>query len=410
MLLAANPVAVEVLLVDADFLRHLRDVRDVDFDRSIAESFHELVREELLVLGLVRVTDDHLVDVGLRELLRLDAVLLRGAEKVVEERDVELQHLDELDDAAVRDVKLTVEVERARIGVRAVLGDLPVVDVAGELGRVLVLLVFRLERADADAVLLGEREPTYARVLHDLGPVAFVTIHQPFEDEAARRIELALASNLELVVRESELFDRAIAPLRRDETERLFVHRARETLGLRAGHADVAEIHPVEGVERAVGRPRVRLEALLQHARDRRLRRADRAVQQDDALLGAVAFARCLQHVHEPHERNVETEHRVTPRVHLVLEEVVPNELLLVVGVLLGPVANDHVVDPLERVARDLRGLADELEIIFERPFPREVAVEVVVLHLGDLLDHPFGGFAHPRCLSLACGRGERTR
>jgi len=32
----------------------------------------------------------------LRELLRLDLVLLRGAEKIVEERDVELEDLDEL--------------------------------------------------------------------------------------------------------------------------------------------------------------------------------------------------------------------------------------------------------------------------------------------------------------------------
>ena len=111
------------------------------------------------------MADDDLVDVGLRELLRLDLVLLRRAEQVVEERDVELQHLDELDDAAVRDVELAVEVERARIGVRAVLGDLPVVDVAGELGRVLVLLVLRLERADADAVLLAEDEAPHADVV-----------------------------------------------------------------------------------------------------------------------------------------------------------------------------------------------------------------------------------------------------
>ena len=77
-------------------------------------------------------------------------------EQVVEERHVELQHLDELDEAAVGDVQLAVEVEGARVAVGAVLGDLAVVDVAGQLGRVLVLLVLRLEGADADAVLLGE--------------------------------------------------------------------------------------------------------------------------------------------------------------------------------------------------------------------------------------------------------------
>ena len=130
--------------------------------------FHELVVLELLVLGLVGVADDDLVDVGLRELLRLDLVLLRRAEQVVEERDVELQHFDELDDAAVGDVELAVEVEGARVGVGAVLGDLAVVDVAGELGRVLVLLVLRLEGADADAVLLGEDQAAHRMWLDHL--------------------------------------------------------------------------------------------------------------------------------------------------------------------------------------------------------------------------------------------------
>jgi hypothetical protein len=83
-------------------------------------------------------------------------VLLRGAEEVVEEGHVELEHLDELHDAAVGDVELAVEVERAGVAVGAVLGDLAVVDVAGELGAVLVLLVLGLKGADADAVLLGE--------------------------------------------------------------------------------------------------------------------------------------------------------------------------------------------------------------------------------------------------------------
>ena len=108
------------------------------------------------VLGLVGVPEDHLVDVRLGELLRLDLVLLDCAEQVVEERHVELEHLDELDDAAIGDVQFAVEVERPRIAIGAVLGDLAVVDVAGQFGRVLVLLVLRLEGADADAVLLGE--------------------------------------------------------------------------------------------------------------------------------------------------------------------------------------------------------------------------------------------------------------
>ncbi len=46
-----------------------------------------------------------------------------GAQQVIQERDVELEHFHELDDAAIGDVEFTVEVEGARIGVRAVLGE-----------------------------------------------------------------------------------------------------------------------------------------------------------------------------------------------------------------------------------------------------------------------------------------------
>jgi hypothetical protein len=54
----------------------------------------------------------------------------------------------------------------------------------------------------------------------------------------------------------------------------------------------------------------------------------------------------------------------------LVLEEVVADELLLVVDVLLGPVADDHVVDALVRVARDLRVLAHDLQVVLEGALP----------------------------------------
>ena len=84
-------------------------------------------------------------------------------------RHIELQHFDELDNAAVGDVEFAVEVERPRIAVAAVLGDLAVVDVAGELGGVLVLFVLRLERADADAVLLAQEHALHAHVLRPRG-------------------------------------------------------------------------------------------------------------------------------------------------------------------------------------------------------------------------------------------------
>ena len=152
--LAFDFFRVVVLLVDLDFIRQPRDVRDVDLDGTIAQCFHELVVLQASVLRLVRVSEDDFVDVGLREFLRLDLVFLAGAQQVVQERHVQFQDFDELDDAAIGDVELAVKVERPRIAVGAVLGDLAIVDVAGQFRRVLVLLVLRLKRADADAILL----------------------------------------------------------------------------------------------------------------------------------------------------------------------------------------------------------------------------------------------------------------
>ena len=167
---AAHLPAVVVLLVDLDLVGQPRDVGNVDLDRPVAKRLHELVGLKLLVLRLVGVTDDDFVDVGLGELLGLDLVFLAGTQQVVEEGDVELEDLDELDDAAVGDIELAVEIEGAGVALGAVFRDLAIVDVAGQLGRVLVLLVLGLERADADAILLGEDQPAHADVLARRAP------------------------------------------------------------------------------------------------------------------------------------------------------------------------------------------------------------------------------------------------
>ena len=97
MCLPRTVVAVVILLVDLDFVGQPRDVRDVDLHGAVAEGFHELVVLQAAILGLVGMPDDHFVDVGLGEFLRLDLVLLAGPQQVVEERHVELEHFDELD-------------------------------------------------------------------------------------------------------------------------------------------------------------------------------------------------------------------------------------------------------------------------------------------------------------------------
>src|SRR5207302_1083884 len=118
-------------------------------------------------------------------------VLLAGAEQVVQESDVELEHFDELDNAAVGDVEFPVEVERPRIAVAAILGDLAIVDVAGQLGAVLVLLILRLEGADAEAILLREHDALDANVLNKLRPVAAVLLEALGVHEAAVRAKVA---------------------------------------------------------------------------------------------------------------------------------------------------------------------------------------------------------------------------
>ena len=197
--LALDAVGVEVLLVDLDLVLEPGDVGHVDLHRAVAQRFHELVVLQSAIFRLVGVAEDDLVDVGLGELLRLDLVFLRGAEQVVEEGHVELEHLDELDQAAVGDVQLAVEVEGARVAVGAVLGDLAVVDVAGQLGRVLVLLVLGLEGADADAVLLGQDQAVDLDLLEHAAPVAVVlgqalVVHLP-----AERAHVALDGDLVVV-------------------------------------------------------------------------------------------------------------------------------------------------------------------------------------------------------------------
>src|SRR6185369_9187310 len=330
--------------------------------------------------------DDDLVDVGLGELLGLDLVLLGGAQEVVEEGDVELQHLDELDDAAVGDVELAVEVEGPGVGVAAVLGDLPVVDVAGELGGVLVLLVLGLEGADAHPVLLAEDEAVHPDVLDEPSEVTALLGHELLEDEAAGGAQLVALGNLE-VAAVLDVGEDPRAPLTGDEVERLLVHGALHALLVeRAVGALLLDV-PAEGVGRALGRLAVLLHALLEEAGDGALARAHRSVEEDDALLGAVQLRGGLEDVHQLHQRDVEAEDRVAAAEALVAEEVVADELLLVVDVLRLPVAEDHVVDPLEGGAGHPRVLANQIQVVLEAPLPVQLRVLLAVLELRDALD-----------------------
>ncbi len=253
--LSLDRAGVEVLFVDLPLLGELGDVGDVDPHRPVAQRLHELVVLELLELRLIGVADDHLVNVRLGELLRLDLVLLRGTEQVIEERHVELEHLDEFDDPAVGDVELPVEVESPRVGIRAIFGDLAIVDIPGELGRVLILFVLRLKGPDSNSILLREDQAVDPNVLRHLLEIAVIEGHQIPEHEPTGGAQLVTFGDRKTGSRRRDLSEDARAPFLRNEIERLFVHRAlHPLLGRRSVVGFLVEL-PTKSIRGSFRRP-----------------------------------------------------------------------------------------------------------------------------------------------------------
>ncbi len=120
------------------------------------------------------MADDDFVDIGLSKFFRLDLVFLAGTQQVVQKRHVKLQDLDKLDNPPIGDIEFAVKIKRPRIAVASVDCDFSVVDVAGELGSVLVFFVFGLEGADANAVFFAQDDTSDADVLDHPSPVAIV--------------------------------------------------------------------------------------------------------------------------------------------------------------------------------------------------------------------------------------------
>ena len=183
---------VVVLLVNLDLVRQPRDVRHVDLDRPVAQGLHELVVLQPAVFRFVGVADDDFVDICLREFLRFDLVFLAGTQQIVQKRDIQFEDFDEFNQPAIGDVELAVKIERPRIAVGPVFGDLAVIDVAGQFRRVLVFFVLRLKGADSHAVLFAERKPLDAHVLNQASPVAIVSAEPLAVLEPAVRAQFAL--------------------------------------------------------------------------------------------------------------------------------------------------------------------------------------------------------------------------
>jgi hypothetical protein len=157
-------------------------------------------------------------------------------------------------------------------------------------------------------------------VLHDLAPVAVVEPHEVLEDLAAERVGLARDADLARVVLGLvllvEALEQGLPGVPGTSTigsSCIGLGKARAAglviIAVLGGDFAAVVEHPREGVERALGRAaRVVLEALLQQARDGGLAGAHRPVQQQDALVGAVALGRGAEEVDELHEREVEPE------------------------------------------------------------------------------------------------------
>ena len=269
---------------------------------------------------------------------------------------------------AVGNVELAVEIERTGIGIAAVLGDLAVVDVTRQFGGVLVLLVLGLKGPDADTVLLGQDQPADLDVFDDLCPVTVVAGHEQVETVAVSRIEFALDMNVAVGVvdRVVQLGLDLLPERRRDQLQRLFVHRAFDKVSV----ALFDSSRPRKRVQRPLRAFRIRFKPSFQSPDDGALGTPYGSVEQNDALFCSKPLCGRLEYVDQFHQRNLEAVHRIVPFGLDVVKKLVTDYLFLVFRVLFRSVGHDHVVNPLIRGAHHSRIGYDDAKIVLERSSP----------------------------------------
>ena len=166
--LARHPALGKVFSIDLHLFFETRDVGYIDLDGSIPQSLHELIVQKLSVFRLICMTNDQLIDIGLREFLRLYLVLLGGSKQVIQKRHIQLENFDKFDDASVRNIEFTIKVESPWIRIRPKQSNLFVVDIARQLCRILILLVFGLEGTDANPVFFTQDHAFHSDMINDL--------------------------------------------------------------------------------------------------------------------------------------------------------------------------------------------------------------------------------------------------
>ncbi len=146
------------LLIDVHLSGGAQIVGHLHHDHAILQRFGFLVGQKFFELGLVGVGDDELIGIDQREAAGLDVLLLGEREEDIEKALVGLEHLDELNHAAVGDVELAVEAIRPRVGFRAEFADGGQIDAAHQLRDVLTLGIRRHEGADGRPILFRKED------------------------------------------------------------------------------------------------------------------------------------------------------------------------------------------------------------------------------------------------------------
>ena len=370
---ASNFEPAQELLVDLDLFRQAQVVGHLDHDDAIEDRLVGVIGLELLPLGLVGVRHDAGVDVDRAVAAgRRHELLLGRRDHGVEVFGLVLEHLDELDHAAVADVERAVQLEHARIalGEAIELGDVLRAD---QHRGVLVVRVDRRHHADAAAAALGERHGADRHLL--VAPAEL--LHQAI---AADRAQVALDLGAQhLLERRPQMAG--------DQMERLLVDRAV------VDHVDRRQV----------------FEAALEALDQRALAGAHRAHQVEHLAALLAAHRGGVEVAHDLVERALHAE-------ELVLEEVVGLDRLVAeqplhprvaLRVDLGETGRvDHVVKAAMRQVRQRRILLHLVQILDERALPVLLlaAFPVLLDQLGEIdrllshAPHLVGWIAGSRC------------
>ncbi len=128
---------LEQLVVDTILLRHLQVVGNANHDDPVLQCLALAVGNKCRVFVLVGMREDRFIRVDQSESTSLDVLFLAEGQQAVQKLLIDLQHLDEFHQSAVRDIQFAVEPVSAWIRFDSDLPNGREVDRARQLGNVL---------------------------------------------------------------------------------------------------------------------------------------------------------------------------------------------------------------------------------------------------------------------------------